>query len=134
MDLPPPNAASVALIDRGRVLLIERAFAPYKGLWTLPGGRCEPGESAEDCARREVEEETGLRAFALRQVMVQSLESRSGSWRLAVFATEGFEGEIVPSTEIAAWQWVRPEALGALRTTSRLDLVLERAFGLFDRR
>ena len=53
-------AASVAIFDADTVLLIRRAFAPLAGVWTLPGGRAEPGESAETCARREIEEELGL--------------------------------------------------------------------------
>lgn len=63
-----PNAASVALIDRDKVLLIQRARAPYSGLWSLPGGRLEAGEDAETCAVREVAEEVGLRCFALRPI------------------------------------------------------------------
>ena len=37
-----------------RVLLIQRNRAPSEGLWTLPGGRLEPGETLEQCAIREV--------------------------------------------------------------------------------
>jgi 8-oxo-dGTP diphosphatase len=45
----------------GRVLVIRRAHPPGEGLWSLPGGRVEAGESDEDAVRREVWEETGLR-------------------------------------------------------------------------
>ena len=126
------NAASVALIHKGKVLLIQRAFAPYQHLWTLPGGRIEPGETIEDCAAREIKEELGLAVFALKPVITQSL-GQDKMFKLAVFASTTFEGEIVPSDEIKAWQWLAPNAMGGLRTTSRLDVVLERAFALFDR-
>ena len=56
----PPNAASVALINGDRVLLIQRARNPWRGMWSLPGGRLEPGETAEEAAGREVREEVGL--------------------------------------------------------------------------
>ena len=56
----PPNAASVAIVREGKVLLIKRAYAPYQHLWTLPGGRIEPGETIEQCAIREIAEELGL--------------------------------------------------------------------------
>ena len=54
-----PFAASVALLRRGDVLLIQREREPFGGLWTLPGGRLEPGESAEDCAVREIRGRAG---------------------------------------------------------------------------
>jgi ADP-ribose pyrophosphatase YjhB (NUDIX family) len=44
------------------VLLIERGDGPSESLWSLPGGSIEAGETAEDAARREVGEETGLSA------------------------------------------------------------------------
>jgi ADP-ribose pyrophosphatase YjhB (NUDIX family) len=60
-DSKCPRAAASAVLFRGEaVLLIERGAGPYEGLWSLPGGKIELGETAEDAARREVEEETGL--------------------------------------------------------------------------
>lgn len=52
---------------QGRLLLIRRGTEPGRGRWSLPGGRCEPGETAAEAAVREVREETGLvvRAGAL---------------------------------------------------------------------
>ncbi|MDB5528931.1 MAG: hypothetical protein JWR51_2034 [Devosia sp.] len=128
----PANAASVALIHKQKVLLIKRAYAPYQHLWTLPGGRIEPGETIEQCAAREIKEELGLTVFGLHPVMEQWL-GKDKAFRLAVFATQGFEGEIVPSDEIAGTQWVGADEIGTLRTTSHLDLVLAKAFALFER-
>ena len=127
-----PNAASVALIDRDKVLLIQRARAPYFGMWTLPGGRLEPGEDAETGAVREIHEEVGLRCFGLRPIRQMYLGG-AGQFVLQVFATEAFEGEIVPSDEVSDYRWVRLDGIGALRTTARLGDVLERAFAIFDR-
>ncbi len=124
-------AASVALLRRDDVLLIQRARPPSEGLWTLPGGRLEPGETAEACAAREIQEELGLAAFALRPVT--QLTHRQ--YRLQVFATEAFEGEIVPDpAEVHAWHWVRPDQVYGLKTTPGLAEVLQAAFRIFDRR
>src|ERR1700761_8105482 len=56
----PILAASVAIFRDGKVLLGERARSPGQGLFSLPGGVVELGETLEEAARREVREETGL--------------------------------------------------------------------------
>lgn len=50
-----------------RVLLIQRGIEPYKGQWALPGGFVGIDESAEECARRELQEETGLDGVSVEQ-------------------------------------------------------------------
>lgn len=50
-----------------KVLLIQRGIDPYKGYWAFPGGFMNMNETAEQCARRELEEETGLKDIAVEQ-------------------------------------------------------------------
>jgi 8-oxo-dGTP diphosphatase len=50
--------------DAGRLLLIRRGHEPGRGLWSIPGGRVEAGESRAEAVEREVREETGLRVTA----------------------------------------------------------------------
>ncbi len=51
-----------------KVLLIERGVDPFKGMWAIPGGFVTPGESVDDAARRELEEEAGLKDVFLEQL------------------------------------------------------------------
>src|SRR5690606_36061371 len=59
----PRAAASAAIFRAGEVLLVERRKGgPLQGLWSLPGGCIEPGESMQAATLREVREETGVTA------------------------------------------------------------------------
>lgn len=61
-----PCAGGIVHDAAGRVLLIRRGKAPSAGMWSVPGGRCFPGESTADACVREVSEETGLVVEVLR--------------------------------------------------------------------
>jgi 8-oxo-dGTP diphosphatase len=58
----------VAVLRPGSILLIRRGRAPALGQWSLPGGAQRLGETAEECARRELLEETGLAVGALHLI------------------------------------------------------------------
>ncbi len=119
-----PNAASVAIVDDGRVLLIRRARPPYSGLWTLPGGRRERGETTEQCAIREVREELALEVSALRPVTLVTVDAVP-PYVIEVFATEAFDASPVPGSEIDGFTWARPEDVATLQTTPGLPSVIE---------
>ena len=54
--------------DELKVMLIQRALAPFEGTWALPGGFVRTDETLDEAARRELEEETGLRNVFLEQL------------------------------------------------------------------
>lgn len=126
------NAASLALITDGRVLMIQRAREPYEGLWTLPGGRMEPGERPEACARREITEEMGLVADDLKPVTHVSTGGGAFGYRIAVFASRIFSGTPAPSDEVANWFWCAQEDLTGISTTPDMDCVFLRLQELID--
>lgn len=59
-DHSVPCVGGLTYDPEGRLLLIQRAHEPGRGLWSLPGGRVEPGEDDAAALVREMAEETGL--------------------------------------------------------------------------
>ena len=57
---PKPVACAIPFNDDGSVILLRRGFDPGQGLWTFPGGFVDLGESVEQAARRETDEELGI--------------------------------------------------------------------------
>ena len=72
---PLPVAASVVLNDKREVLLVKRQREPHKGMWCLPIGFAEMGESIDQASRRELIEETGVEGKVLRLLDADSYNS-----------------------------------------------------------
>lgn len=134
MNSPVIAAASIALFNaRNQVLLIQRALPPAKGLWTLPGGRIEPGETVEMAALRELREETGLSAEPAGIAgMTEVIRRDSGGdvsthFIITTLAARNPVGEAVCSDEIQAMLWVDLDEAAGLDTTEGLLSILARA-------
>jgi ADP-ribose pyrophosphatase YjhB (NUDIX family) len=130
----PFLAASVAVFREGRVLLAARARPPLQGLFTLPGGLVEPGETLSQAALRELREEVGVEAEMIGFVdHVEVIErDQEGAVKhhfvIAAHAARWRSGEPQPGAEALAVQWVALDALADLPTTPGLAAVLEQAF------
>lgn len=68
---PKPTVDAV-ILNEGRIVLVRRANPPYKGMWALPGGFVECGETVEEATVREAKEETGLDVRIVRLLGVYS--------------------------------------------------------------
>ena len=69
-----------------KVLLIQRADEPYKGCWAFPGGFLNMDETIEQCAIRELEEETGLKVYDVHQIGAYSKVDRDPRGRTITVA------------------------------------------------
>lgn len=98
------EAASVAVQKGSRFLLVERGRAPSRGMFAFPGGRLQPGEAAADAARRELAEETGLKAGELRFLRSIDLAHGEATYRLHVFAGDA-HGTARAGDDAAALGW-----------------------------
>lgn len=85
---PAVTADVVAITkeEEPKVLLIQRGFEPYKGCWALPGGFLEMDETTEECAIRELEEETGLKLDGMIQIGAYSKVDRDPRGRTITVA------------------------------------------------
>jgi 8-oxo-dGTP diphosphatase len=92
------------------VLLIERGVPPFEGRWALPGGFVRDGESLEAAARRELEEETGMRDVYLEQLYTFGEPRRDPRGRVitvayyALLTTEA--APLVAGTDAGAARWM----------------------------
>ena len=72
--------------EQPKVLLIQRGADPYKGCWAFPGGFMNMDETTEQCAIRELEEETGLRVSDVHQIGAYSKVDRDPRGRTITVA------------------------------------------------
>jgi 8-oxo-dGTP diphosphatase len=113
----PALAVSVALERDGKFLLVLRANPPAQHMYAFPGGRVDPGESLEDAALRELEEETGLRATNPRAFATFDLKSDDPRGRvsphffLTVFLVDDAGGEAIAQDDAKAVGWFTPEQI-----------------------
>ena len=98
----------VALDAQGRVLLIKRGHPPFEGHYALPGGFVDVGETVEEACRRELLEETGVKAGKLTLVGVYSDPARDprGHTVSAAFLTRVGSVKAIAGDDAAAAEWV----------------------------
>jgi ADP-ribose pyrophosphatase YjhB (NUDIX family) len=130
----PYLAVSAAIIRDGHVLVVRRARPPAHGLFTLPGGVVEAGETLAEAVIREVREETELtiEPVALagyREVIVRDAEDRvQRHFVILPFAARWIAGEPKLNDELAEARWLRPAGLAGLTTTEGLADIIAAAF------
>lgn len=100
-----------------KVLLIERGNDPFKGCWAFPGGFMNMDETTEQCAIRELEEETGLKVTNLHQIGAYSKVDRDPRGRtitVAYLAVIDAPVEVSGQDDAAKAQWFPIDALPPL--------------------
>jgi 8-oxo-dGTP diphosphatase len=100
-----------------KVLLIERGDEPFKGCWAFPGGFMNMDETTEQCAIRELEEETGLKVSEVHQIGAYSKVDRDPRGRtvtVAYLAIIDAPVDVKGQDDAAKAQWLSLSALPEL--------------------
>jgi 8-oxo-dGTP diphosphatase len=126
----PQLAVSAAIFRDGKILLVRRARSPAKGVYSLPGGRVEFGETLHAALHREVNEETALKIEIIglagwREVVPGT--SGGGHYLIMSFAARWTSGEPVLNDELDDFRWLAPDGLSDLKVTSGLQEVIQSA-------
>jgi ADP-ribose pyrophosphatase YjhB (NUDIX family) len=129
----PYLAVSAAIFRDGKVLIVRRARPPAHGLYTLPGGGVELGETLEQAVIREVREETGLTIaphglVGFREAIARDAASRvQRHFVILPFAARWIAGEIALNDELAEADWRKLDSLAGLKTTEGLAEIVAAA-------
>lgn len=123
----PRLAVSAAIFRDGRLLLVRRARAPARGVYTLPGGRVEFGESLTAALTREIAEETALAIDIVGLAGVREMmpdQTGGGHFVILPFAARWRSGEVVLNDELDDARWLAPDQAGRLTLTpGLLDII-----------
>lgn len=129
----PYLAVSAAILRGGKVLVVRRARKPALGVYTLPGGAVEAGETLEEAVKREVREETALEIAPVslaghREVILRDAQGRvERHFVILCFAARWLSGEPSLNEELDDAHWLRPEELAGLKTTEGLSEIVAAA-------
>jgi 8-oxo-dGTP diphosphatase len=116
-----PCVGAVIKDGEGRLLLIKRGHEPGAGLWSLPGGRIEPGETDTEALVREMREETGLVVEAGRLLGTVRRPAQDGNViDIRDYAATVIGGTLRPGDDAADARWVSAEEMASLAITQGL--------------
>jgi 8-oxo-dGTP diphosphatase len=129
----PFLAVSAAIVRDGKVLVVRRARPPAQGLYTLPGGVVEAGETLLEALVREVHEETAIEIDPValaghREAIVRDDDGRAKRhFVILCFAARWSRGEPRLNEELSEAHWLDPDAIKDLRTTDGLPEIVAAA-------
>jgi len=128
----PILSVGAVIVKDGKALIVKRANDPYKGQWSIPGGRVELGETLTDAVRREMREETGLevRVGSVIEVFerVERLDGRIRYHFVIVdYLCTCVGGALCAGDDAVDAVWVTSEELEAYRVSESAVAVIRKA-------
>jgi 8-oxo-dGTP diphosphatase len=123
----PVLGVGAFVLDGPRLLVIQRGRPPAQGLWSVPGGRVEAGETLAQAVAREVREETGLSVEVGPFVCVIERFGEDFHFVILDYLARVVGGTLQAADDAADARWVNDAELAGLPTTEGLLDVLARA-------
>ncbi|MGV9303527.1 MULTISPECIES: NUDIX hydrolase [unclassified Nonomuraea] len=120
------NCVGAIIVADSEILLVRRGHPPGEGLWSIPGGRVEAGESDEAALRREVLEETGLRvAVGVLAGVVERPGPDGVVYVIRDYVATVVAGSLAPGDDAADARWCSRAELDTLPLTDGLLAALQ---------
>lgn len=111
----PKVGVGVIIRKNGKILIGKRKGNHGGGYWAFPGGHLEMNETIEDCARREVLEETGLNISNLKKsIFTNDIFPESGKHYVTVYMVADYKGgevKIMEPQKCESWDWFNMDNL-----------------------
>ena len=131
----PIAGVGVVVFRNEEVLLVKRKRAPYKGQWSIPGGKQELGETVTQAARRELMEETGVEVNELTLIDVVDIIVRDEEGKIlyhyivADYRAHWLSGECSPGDDAQDVQWFNLNKLGSISLLYKTRKIILKAVG-----
>lgn len=115
IDFPGVGTGLVIRNADGHILLYKRMRAPEAGFWNIVGGKVDHLEHSADAAKREAEEETGLKIGSVQFLCLseQIIEADRQHWVSVIYITDHFTGEpqLTEPDKLSEFGWFALDAL-----------------------
>ena len=124
------GSAVVIENENGEILLTKSKKPPVKGMWVLPSGGVNFGETAKDAAKREIKEETGLEIKVGDLLTMYELIQPKNNVHKVIFyhKAKPIGGKVHPTDDISELIWVKPSEIKRMKDVAYTVLeILEKA-------